>query len=107
MKQIIRNLVENAIKYTPIGGEIIVRAYNKDKQIYLEVEDNGIGIAPEDLEQIYQPFKQIGSSYSKKYDGFGLGLTITKNLVLCHKGNHSSGKYARSRFEIYGDFSRE
>lgn len=86
MKQIIRNLIENSIKYTPDGGKIIVRAYGRGQEVYVEVEDNGIGIAEENLEHIYQPFTQVKGPYNKKSEGFGLGLTITKNLVKCHKG---------------------
>ena len=86
VKQIIRNLIENAIKYSPEGGEIIVRGYGKNGRIFIEVEDNGIGIARENFDQIYQPFKQINGIYHKKNEGFGLGLTITKNLLKYHNG---------------------
>lgn len=86
VKQIIRNLIENAIKYTPEGGKIIVRGYAKNGRIFIEVEDNGIGIARENFDHIYQPFKQINGMYHKKNEGFGLGLTITKNLLKYHNG---------------------
>ncbi|WP_052947886.1 sensor histidine kinase [Aneurinibacillus tyrosinisolvens] len=86
IKQIVSNLVQNAIKYTPAGGRIVVRAYIKNGTCFVEVEDNGIGISEENLHRIYQPFKQVDSSYNKKYEGFGLGLAITKSLVQYHRG---------------------
>ncbi|WP_027417293.1 sensor histidine kinase [Aneurinibacillus terranovensis] len=86
IKQIISNLLQNAIKYTPKNGKITIRLYSRERKNWIEVEDNGIGIAPEMMEHLYQPFKQGDSSYNKKYEGFGLGLAITKNLVLYHSG---------------------
>jgi signal transduction histidine kinase len=86
VKQIIANLLQNAIKYTPSGGHIVIRTYASGDDCCVEVEDNGIGIAEEQIQQIYQPFKQVDSSYNKKYEGFGLGLAITKSLVQSHKG---------------------
>ncbi|GEN35399.1 MULTISPECIES: sensor histidine kinase [Aneurinibacillus] len=87
IKQIIVNILQNAIKYTPSEGCIIVRTYAQNDRCYIEVEDNGIGISKEQIAQIYQPFKQADSSYNKKYEGFGLGLAITKSLVQSHNGN--------------------
>jgi signal transduction histidine kinase len=87
IKQIISNLLQNAIKYTPTGGCITVRTYNAGEFCNIEVEDNGVGISEEQMKHIYQPFKQADSSYNKKYEGFGLGLAITKNLVQSHHGN--------------------
>lgn len=86
IKQIVANLLQNAIKYTPDGGRIVIRTYTDDEAGYLEVEDNGIGISQEQIEQLYQPFKQMDSSYNKKYEGFGLGLAITKSLIQSHNG---------------------
>lgn len=86
VKQIIANLLHNAIKYTPSGGHITIRTYTLKGYCRLEVEDNGIGISEDQITQIYQPFKQADSSYNKKYEGFGLGLAITKSLVRGHQG---------------------
>ncbi|MBN6188397.1 HAMP domain-containing histidine kinase [Aneurinibacillus sp. BA2021] len=86
VKQITANLLQNAIKYTPNGGRIVVRTYVSGEAGCLEVEDSGIGISQEQIEQLYQPFKQMDSSYNKKYEGFGLGLAITKSLVQSHNG---------------------
>lgn len=86
VKQIIRNLIENAIKYSPEEGKIIVRGYVSNERVFVEVEDDGMGIARENFDQIYQPFKQINGMYNKKSEGFGLGLTITKNLLKYHNG---------------------
>ncbi|BAU29192.1 phospho-acceptor domain-containing protein [Aneurinibacillus soli] len=89
IKQIIANLVHNAIKYTPNGGRILIRTYTNDHTGCIEVEDNGIGMSEEQIRQLYQPFKQANSSYNKKYEGFGLGLAITKSLVQYHRGTIS------------------
>lgn len=80
VKQIMRHLIENGIKNTPEGGKISVRGYKKRGRIFVEVEDNGIDIARENFDEIYQPFKQGNGSFD------GLGLTITKHLVKYHNG---------------------
>ncbi|MHC1753919.1 MAG: PAS domain S-box protein [Methanosarcina sp.] len=80
-KQILHNLVNNALKFTPEDGRIEIRARKLENTIEICVKDNGIGI-PEDKQQvIFEPFKQIDSSLSRIYSGTGLGLTIVKHLV--------------------------
>lgn len=79
VRQVLVNLISNAIKYTKEGG-IAVRLRVADRMI-LEVQDTGIGIAPERLEQIFESFLQLESSYTKKYKGIGLGLAIARQLV--------------------------
>jgi signal transduction histidine kinase len=107
VKQIIANLLQNAIKYTPSGGHIVIRTYASGDDCCVEVEDNGIGIAEEQIQQIYQPFKQADSSYNKKYEGFGLGLAITKSLVQSHKGKidvkSTLGKGSRFMVSLPGE----
>lgn len=102
IKQIIANLVHNAIKYTPNGGQILIRTYANGHNGCIEVEDNGIGMSEEQIRQLYQPFKQANSSYNKKYEGFGLGLAITKSLVQYHRGTISvcSQPEEGSRFTV-------
>jgi signal transduction histidine kinase/CheY-like chemotaxis protein len=83
-KQIASNLVENAIKYTKQGFVTVRLARSTDAKhpvLVLEVEDSGIGIAPEHIQSIYQPFVQVDQSLQRKYRGIGMGLTIVKNLV--------------------------
>ncbi|NME96688.1 ATP-binding protein [Aneurinibacillus aneurinilyticus] len=87
IKQIAVNLLQNAIKYTPFNGHITVRTYMQGDMCCLEVEDDGVGIPEDEIKHIYQPFKQADSSYNKKYEGFGLGLAITKSLVQSHNGS--------------------
>ncbi|KKG15180.1 hypothetical protein EO98_15260 [Methanosarcina sp. 2.H.T.1A.6] len=85
-KQILYNLVNNALKFTPENGHIEVVANKSGNTIRISVGDDGIGI-PEDRQQIiFEPFKQIDSSLSRMYGGSGLGLTIVKNLVEMHSG---------------------
>lgn len=107
LKQIIANLVHNAIKYTPAGGRISVRTYVNHHGYCIEVEDNGIGMSEEQIRQLYQPFKQANSSYNKKYEGFGLGLAITKSLIQYHRGTISVcsrlGEGSRFTVELPGE----
>ncbi|MCS7254724.1 MAG: PAS domain-containing sensor histidine kinase [Armatimonadetes bacterium] len=85
LMRILSNLVDNAIKYTPQGGEITVEARQVGDFAVIEVRDTGIGIPPEDLPKIFAPFSRIGRerTYTK---GLGLGLAIAKRLVEAHGG---------------------
>jgi len=87
LKQILLNLLSNAVKFTPAGGEVsISAALEADGQLALAVADTGIGIAPEDTARALEPFGQIDSSLSRRYQGTGLGLPLTKALVELHGG---------------------
>jgi signal transduction histidine kinase len=83
LAHVLVNLVSNAVKFTPEGGTITVRAYERaDKDaIVLEVADTGIGIAPEDRERVFEPFRQGDSSDTKGYGGVGLGLALVARLT--------------------------
>ncbi|MEP9410472.1 MAG: response regulator [Candidatus Brocadia sp.] len=88
-KQMLYNLLSNAIKFTPENGKITIRTKSfKSEKDFIEVSvtDTGIGIAPEDYSKIFEEFKQVDSSYSRKYEGTGLGLALTKKLVKLHGG---------------------
>ena len=85
VKQVLLNLVGNAIKFTPEGGRVWVRAAGKDGFVRVEVGDNGPGIAPEDQERIFQEFQQAGSDAGKP-QGTGLGLALAKKFVEMHGG---------------------
>ncbi|MBK6688589.1 MAG: PAS domain S-box protein [Deltaproteobacteria bacterium] len=87
LKQVLFNYLSNALKFTPEGGRIVVRALAEGAEnIRLEVEDNGIGIAPEDLKTLFTEFRQLDSSAAKKYQGTGLGLALTKKIVEAQGG---------------------
>ena len=85
LKQILLNLLSNAVKFTPAGGKVGLDAkLRKDGGIDLIVHDTGIGIAKHDLERALQPFGQIDSHLSRKYEGTGLGLPLSRNLAELH-----------------------
>lgn len=84
--QILWNLLSNAIKFTPEGGEVILRVWSENDFAVIQVEDTGIGIAEENLPLIFEKFQQLDSPYQRHYDGTGLGLALTKQLVELHQG---------------------
>ena len=86
-KQIVVNLLSNAVKFTPDGGRVAVRAKLDTSQVEIAVADTGIGIAPEDHAAVFEEFKQVGRDYTKKAEGTGLGLALTKRFVELHGGN--------------------
>jgi len=83
---VFRNLLDNAVKYTPDGGEIYISALEKAENIYIEVADNGIGISAEHLPRIFERFYRVNKDRSRKLGGTGLGLAIVKHIVQVHKG---------------------
>ncbi|MDR3424981.1 MAG: ATP-binding protein [Alphaproteobacteria bacterium] len=87
MKQILTNLLTNAVKFTPEGGSVTLSAMiDAEDRMTLTVIDSGIGIAPEDIAVALAPFGQIESAMSRKHQGTGLGLPLTKALVELHGG---------------------
>jgi two-component system, cell cycle sensor histidine kinase DivJ len=85
-KQILLNLVSNAIKFTERGGTVTVSAGVEGSRLVLRVADNGVGIAADDLKRIGDPFFQAGKTYQRRHEGTGLGLSIVKSLVALHGG---------------------
>ncbi|MFQ5625991.1 MAG: PAS domain-containing sensor histidine kinase, partial [Methyloligellaceae bacterium] len=85
-KQILLNLLANAIKFTNAGGYVEVSACRVDGHIEIAVADNGIGIAEQDIPKLGNPFVQADSSYDRSYQGAGLGLSVVKGLVRLHGG---------------------
>jgi two-component system, cell cycle sensor histidine kinase DivJ len=85
-KQIVLNLVSNAIKFTERGGKVTVAAQVEGARLVLRVTDTGVGIAAEDLKLIGAPFFQAGRIYQRRQEGTGLGLSIVKSLVALHSG---------------------
>jgi signal transduction histidine kinase len=143
LKQILYNLLSNAVKFTPDGGSVVLSArclsfregqwFTPDGQpvglpvdgdellskgkglIDISVQDPGIGIKEEDLQRIFNPFEQVESAASRRYQGSGLGLSLTKRLVELHGGriwaeSEGPGKGSRFTFLIpirQGDQSTE
>jgi PAS domain S-box-containing protein len=91
MKQILVNLLGNAVKFTPDEGELGLEVTGDEKkdEVRFVVWDTGIGISPEDMEKLFQPFVQIDSSLSRTYGGTGLGLSLVDRLVKLHHGKVS------------------
>lgn len=83
LKQVLLNLLSNSVKFTPQGGEVKITAWQNivDDSIAIEVKDSGIGIAPKDISRAMSPFGQVDSKLSRKYEGTGLGLPLSKKFV--------------------------
>ncbi len=86
-KQILLNIVSNAIKFTERGGTVSVTAAVESSRLILRVTDTGVGIGVEDLKRIGDPFFQAGKTYQRRHEGTGLGLSIVKSLVGMHGGD--------------------
>jgi len=87
IRQLILHLGSNAIKFTPAGGEVVMRLLGNEREIALQVEDTGIGIPDSELEKIFDRFYQVDSSLARRYGGSGLGLAICKSIVEWHGGD--------------------
>jgi cell cycle sensor histidine kinase DivJ len=86
-KQILLNLISNAVKFTERGGKVTVSATAGISEIVVTVEDTGVGISSEDLPKIGRPFFQARGTYDRRHDGTGLGLSIVRGLVDLHGGS--------------------
>ncbi|MBD2138246.1 GAF domain-containing sensor histidine kinase [Anabaena sp. FACHB-1237] len=86
MEQIIWNLLTNAIKFTPENGTVILRLWIEDNTAIWQVEDTGIGIPEDKLTLLFEKFQQLDTPYRRNYQGTGLGLALTKQLVELHRG---------------------
>jgi signal transduction histidine kinase len=101
LQQVVSNLLSNAVMFTPDGGRIIVRAKLADKQLFVEVEDTGVGIAPKNQQKVFEDFFQVKSDIKDKTPGLGLGLGLSRRLVEMHSGKiwvESEGEGRGSRF---------
>ncbi len=86
MEQVVTNLVDNAVKFSPPGGRVRVSLYRQDAAVILSVSDNGPGIAPEDRERIFMPFERLKSGIPRAEKSSGLGLAIVQKIVHAHQG---------------------
>jgi signal transduction histidine kinase/ActR/RegA family two-component response regulator len=86
MLQVLQNLLDNALKFTPAGGRISLSARSKSDFVELQVVDNGIGIPKDRQNQIFERFYQVDSSSTRRYGGSGLGLSIVREIVVAHNG---------------------
>jgi PAS domain S-box-containing protein len=86
LKQIMFNLLSNAVKFTPDGGRVDVSALRLGDFIEISIKDTGIGIKPDQIPKLFQAFNQLESVYTKTYQGAGLGLALTRQLVELHGG---------------------
>src|SRR6266542_1992385 len=103
LTQVVENLLHNAIKFTSEGGKIEVALTGDDGQAILKVRDSGIGIAPENLSRIWEPFTQADTSLERERGGLGIGLTLVRTLVELHGGSvavHSGGMGKGSEFVV-------
>jgi len=89
IKEILYNLLSNAVKFSFEGGQIGMRAKKIDSEIEIVVWDTGIGIAPENMEKIFEGFFRVDTPYSQVTEGTGLGLPLSKKLVELHGGELS------------------
>ena len=103
---VLTNIIENAIKYNHSGGQVIVEAYQKEKQVYLSVKDTGNGIPEELKERVFEPFFRVDKSGSRELGGVGLGLALVNEIVRVHDGriaimpNPSGGTIIEVEFAV-------
>lgn len=86
IKQVVLNLLSNAVKFTPEGGQVNIKVWQDSQSVVLEIKDSGVGMAAQDLAKALSPFGQVENKLSKRFEGTGLGLPLTKKLVDLMKG---------------------
>jgi heavy metal sensor kinase len=102
LSRLVRNLAENAVRYTPAGGVVELSLRTADGAALLTVADTGIGIDPEDAERIFEPFVRLDAARSRETGGAGLGLAIARSIAVAHGGTLTvtSAPKAGSRFTL-------
>jgi CheY-like chemotaxis protein/two-component sensor histidine kinase len=104
IQQVVWNLLANAVKFTPDGGQVDVEMRRENGTVEIRVKDTGIGIRPEFLPSVFDRFRQGDASTTRRYAGIGLGLAIAKQLVELHDGTivaHSDGEGHGATFTVY------
>jgi len=84
LRYVIGELLDNAIKFTPCGGNVSVSLISEDSLVSVSVQDTGIGIAKEKLTEIFEPFHQLDGSVTRRYGGVGIGLALVRNIIEAH-----------------------
>jgi signal transduction histidine kinase len=103
MSVVFVNLLLNAIRFTPVDGEIVLRVTERKDEVMISIEDTGRGIAEESLEKIFEVFYQEDDHMTRRYGGLGLGLSIARELVNLHGGRiwaESAGLGEGSKFQV-------
>jgi signal transduction histidine kinase len=104
LKQILLNLLANAVKFTPAGGSVQLSARHAADGLWIEVKDSGVGIALEDQAAVFEEFRQVGDDVLRKAEGTGLGLALVRRMVRLHGGevqlNSQPGEGSSFRFNI-------
>jgi signal transduction histidine kinase len=104
LKQVVVNLLDNAVKYTPEGGEVSVSVTQRDGHAVLEVADTGLGISADDLPHVFERFYRADKARSRQLGGTGLGLSIVRSICLAHGGrvtvNSTEGRGSLFRVEL-------
>ncbi|HET7435746.1 MAG TPA: GAF domain-containing protein [Thermoanaerobaculia bacterium] len=101
LRQVIWNLLTNAIKFTPPGGSVLLRVAQNDKTVKLSVRDTGKGISPSFLPHVFEPFRQQDSSSTRAYGGIGLGLAISRYIVELHGGRITAESEGEGRGAVF------
>lgn len=81
---VVSQLMDNAVKFTPDGGQIVISLETENKFVKFSIQDNGIGIPPSRINEIFEPFHQLDSSSTRRYGGTGLGLALVKKIIEAH-----------------------
>jgi CheY-like chemotaxis protein len=103
LRQLFWNLVGNALKFTPDGGQVAVRSWNSNERIAVEVENSGVGLTAAAIARIFEPFEQGGPSGENQRQGLGLGLAIARGIAELHDGRitaSSAGRDHGARFVV-------
>jgi signal transduction histidine kinase len=104
LKQVVVNLLDNAIKYTPEGGNVSISVMRRDDHAVLEVADSGLGISADDLPHVFERFYRADKARSRQMGGTGLGLCIVRSICLAHGGqitvNSTEGRGSLFRVEL-------
>lgn len=101
LRQVFWNLLQNAVKFTSTKGEISIRSHNIDGRIVIEVADNGIGIEPQAMRRIFTAFEQGEKTWTRRFGGLGLGLSIAKALVEMHHGSLTAFSEGKNKGAVF------
>jgi PAS domain S-box-containing protein len=101
LQQVLWNLLQNSIKFTPEGGRVEIGCYRRSGNVIIEVTDSGFGIEPEAIPRIFNAFEQEDPRVTRQFSGLGLGLAIAKRLVELHEGTISAQSEGRSKGALF------